>query len=205
MQHLPKMFLSRLLNVVLVAGVTNGVGLAPLLAQAQIAQAHTTSNHSTSVAIDSAAKPPSPPAWQNLTVEQRQQLVQQMRLQARDDNLKRMLGNAGFTDPKLQDALVTFIKAEEQAVQPYRDKGRKLIEALRSKTLTDAQLAMLLNDFRAAAEDEKQRRTAAQQALDKQIAYTRNPRLEAYLRLLGLVGDEASLLVGTESLGNGTG
>ena len=127
---------------------------------------------------------------QNLTPEQRQQAMEQRR----DESLHSNLTTAGFTDKTLQDAVVAYVDAYEKAKQPLRDQGAKVVAALRDKAATDAQLTTALADFRTAAATLLGQRKVAQADLDTKIGYTKTPRLEAYLTMIGVLGDEASLL-----------
>lgn len=141
----------------------------------------------------------------NFTPAQIQQMQEQMR-QRRELELRSLLTAAGFTDTTVQDAIVAYSSAKEKASQALQVKARQLNQALRGTTVTDTQLAALLNDFRAAVEEEKARRATAQQALGTQIGLNTKPRLDALLMMSGLIGDEAQHLGGGRVFGgNGFG
>lgn len=130
-----------------------------------------------------------------MTAEQRAQMEAQMQ-QMRELGVRQMLTRAGFTDVALQNAVVAYSNERDKASQSLQDKARQLNEALRGTTATDAQLATLLNDFRAAVEEEKARREVAQSALNAKIGLAAKPRLDAMLMMAGFIGDEAQYLGG---------
>ena len=140
-----------------------------------------------------------PNGGQNMTPEQRAAAQQQRR----DETLHGNLTTAGFTDKATQDAIVGYVDAYEGAKQKLRDtEEAKMVAGLRDKTTTDDQLTKLLTDFRTAAATLRDQRKAALVDLDGKIGYTKSPRLEAYLTMIGVVGDEASLL---SEIGGGRG
>ena len=136
----------------------------------------------------------------DMTPEQREQAMQQLR----DTSLRNLLTRAGFADKETQDPIITFINEQGQARQALQDKNRKVVEALRAEA-TDANISTLLSDLRQATADEKTRRDAAITALDAKINYTKKPRLEALLTVMGLVGDESALAGGIGGFGARTG
>ncbi len=137
-----------------------------------------------------------------MTAEQQAQMRAQMQ-QMRELGVRQMLTRGGFTDAALQDAVVAYSNERNKATEALQDKARQLNEALRGTTATDAQLATLLNDFRAAVEEEKARREVAQSALDAKIGLAAKPRLDALLMMAGFIGDEAQYLGGGGGRGPG--
>lgn len=127
--------------------------------------------------------------WGNMTTEQRDLMARQQR----EFGWKMTLTAAGFTDQALQNDIAAFGEAQEKGRESLRTVTRKLTDAMRNGEAKDAALGVLLNDWRAAVEDEKARRTAAEKTLDAKIGYSKKPKLEATLRLIGLIGDEAAL------------
>ncbi|MDQ3814606.1 MAG: hypothetical protein M3347_11735 [Armatimonadota bacterium] len=111
-----------------------------------------------------------------------------------ETNVRARLMAAGFTDKDTQDAVVAFVVERQKARQALREQGRKMEEALRADALTDAEMLTLLHDFRATVEEEKARHKTALAALDAKTGYSKKPRLQALLTLLGIIGDEASYL-----------
>jgi hypothetical protein len=125
----------------------------------------------------------------NMTPEQSEQATTARRKQ----NIKFRLQQVGVVDAATQNAVVEFAGIQEKARQMVRDKAQKVSEALRTQVLSDAQIAGLLADLRATAEDEKTRSSVASQALDRRISFSKRPKLDALLTLMGLVGDEVAL------------
>ncbi|HVF11233.1 MAG TPA: hypothetical protein VNA16_10540, partial [Abditibacteriaceae bacterium] len=111
----------------------------------------------------------------------------------------------------IQDAIIVHIEEEARAQRPLRQQGRKLLSALQARTadgnaVTDEQMRTLLTAFQAALEDDLDRTLAAEAALDEKIGYTRNPRLEAMLILLGLIGNGPPVMaLGIPGQPNGPG
>lgn len=126
--------------------------------------------------------------WQQATPAQRQQMI----LNFMETQLRQQMTAAGFADKALQDPIIVFWKAQETARQPLRDKTDQLMDGLRHKTATDDEVGIMMRDVRDAVSDEKTRHDAAIKDLDAQLHYTKNPRLEAMMTMMGLIGDEIS-------------
>jgi uncharacterized membrane protein YgcG len=121
-------------------------------------------------------------------------LTPQQRREMRTEQIRTMLTNAGFNDTTLQNDVVAFATEQDTARQSLQQHFRRINQALRSNAVTDAQLTTILAEFRAAAEAEKTRRASAVKALDAKIEFSKKPRLDAMLMMMGLTGDEVSLL-----------
>ena len=130
-----------------------------------------------------------------LTPEQREA----QREQQRTRYMTRQLENIGVTDKEQQTAVMDYVKVETEAGGDIQDKGRALATAMRTEAVTDQQVATLLNDYNVAIEDNRARHKAAQKKLSESVDLLKNPRLEAYLMLMGLYGD------GPAQNGNGMG
>lgn len=105
------------------------------------------------------------------------------------EGIKRSLLAANVTDQKQQDAVVSYVSDELEARQKLGESARTLATATRNDTLSDAQVAGLLNDYVAAVQDDRTRHQKAQNILKAAINVTQFPRLEASLTLLGLYND----------------
>jgi hypothetical protein len=124
----------------------------------------------------------------------------------RADMVRQQLIDGGFVDKAVQDAVVEFSNAQIKAALALREKSAKVSEALNDKATTDAQLSVLLNDLRAAQADEKDRRETEDKALDAKINFTKQPRLEALLVTMNLIGEgSGGLLGGMGNMGGGRG
>jgi hypothetical protein len=113
-----------------------------------------------------------------------------------EDNVRRMLAQAGVDDAATQTAVLDYIKTDMEARGPLREQGAKIFRALREGAVTDDQLLALVTDYRAAQQAEKARREQAEANLDAKINYSKNPRLEAMLLLSGLIGDGPMMFQG---------
>lgn len=152
-----------------------------------------------------AENPPNRPVGgnnrgQRLTPEQRAQREAQRNAQ-RAQMMRQMLVRAGLTDEAQQNFVVTFAKEQETAREALQEKWRAITQALRGQTVTETQLASLLNDFRALVDEEKTRREKAMVTLETQVELSKKPRLDALLMVMGLTGDEASFVNGGANAG----
>lgn len=122
-----------------------------------------------------------------------------------EQNLRRLMTQAGIGEGATQDAILEYVRADLQARQPLREQGGKLIQALRAGAVTDEQMAALVADYRAAQQVEKTRREQAEADLDAKINYSKNPRLEAMLLLSGVIGEGGGLMMPRGFGGGGRG
>jgi len=106
-----------------------------------------------------------------------------------------------LTDVELQDTLVNFLSEQANRRQSVRDQKNKLQTGLRNNLASDTQVLSMLNDYRANVEQAKEDYKKALAVLDTKIGYSKNPRLEATLVLLGVIGDESSFIIGPMGLG----
>lgn len=125
--------------------------------------------------------------------EEKQLKAAAQRRRRTEERLRGAMTNLGFSDPALQGAVMTYIAQEEEARRPLRDQSRKVYQALRGG-VPDAQVLILMSDWRSAVEADKARHLQAQTKLDAQIGYSKSPRLEAMLLLMGVVGDGPLLM-----------
>ncbi len=107
--------------------------------------------------------------------------------------MKSQIERAGITDETQQDVVIEYIQNEMDARQDLQESSRTLGTALRNKTLTDAQVAGLLNTYMGEVEDDKARRAAAQKKLSETVDMPKAPRLEAMLVLMGAWGDAPNM------------
>jgi hypothetical protein len=113
-----------------------------------------------------------------------------------EENMRKLLTQAGVNDDATQNAIFNYIKDDINARGPLREQGKSLYKALQAGAVTDDQLLALVTDYRAAQQAEKARREHAQADLDAKINYSKNPRLEAILLLAGLIGDGPMMFQG---------
>jgi len=141
---------------------------------------------------------------QNLTPAQTAQL-DDMEAKIADLTQREEFVRAGITDTTVQDTLIAFLKDQETRRQALRDKWQTLLQGVRGGALADTQLEAQLNDFRAAMDDEKTKRSDALVKLDAAIGYSKNPKLDAELMIAGITGDEMAIMDFTPTIGGGGG
>lgn len=118
-----------------------------------------------------------------------------------EGRLRALMGAMGFPDVALQTTIIKHIEDEEKAMTPVRGASRALMDAMRAPTTTPERLTTLLNDLHVALEADKLRRKEAQLILDNKVGFSRAPRLQAMLTLLGVLDDSpASLAVRNPTL-----
>jgi hypothetical protein len=138
-----------------------------------------------------------PNAQQTQTAQQEQKqyrsrLITSMRLSMRIHQLN---------DEELQNTLITFLIEQGVARRNLRAQGAKLREAMRNTMLSDTQVSEILRSYRAASEQTKADYNKALIELDAKIGYSKNPRLEATLVMLNIIGDEESVGYGPANFG----
>ena len=168
--------------------------LAVALAAPQIAHAQPDPNNAPKAdnPINHPFRPNNVPMEQ--TPEQREAMVKRL--------IKNQIARAGVTDDAQQDAVVEYIQGEMDARQDLQESSQALGAAMRNQTMTDAQVAGLLNTYLGAVDDDKTRRTAAQKKLKETVDIIKFPRLEAMLALMG-AWDDAPALNGATWMGRG--
>ena len=122
-------------------------------------------------------KPPTPE-------EQRQQT---------EEKLRALMINLGITAAATQDAIIVYLAEDEMGRAGLRDSEKRLLTGLR-RDVPPERMRDLLGDYRAATESAKANREGAQRKLDARIGYSLDPRLEATLCLMGVLGDGVSKL-----------
>jgi hypothetical protein len=130
------------------------------------------------------------PDFRNMTPEQRQQFFQQQQQQRREDWIRQAMAASGFTDKTVQDAVTAFMAAQDKTSGPLQEQAHELSALLIDPNATNEQLKTTLADFRQAVANDKARHATELAALDTQIKYSTQPRLETLLTLLGVVGYE---------------
>ncbi len=141
--------------------------------------------------------------WQKMTPAQRREMIRKFTEQM----LRGSMAWLGFNDPATQQAVIDCTVEQEEAVEPLRDQHRKVTRALLANALTERQAKDALARLRVAAKDAREARETAIATLEEKVAFSKNPRLEAFLSAIGLIGDESNLIGGvaggiTGALGN---
>ncbi len=131
------------------------------------------------------------PDVRTMTPEQRQQFFQDQQAARQERMIRGVMGTAGANNAAQQEAVITFSRAKDAATQSLQEMADKLVTAVSTMGVPDTEVARLLKEFQDAVAAEKERRKAARADLDKKINYSKQPRLEMMLTMLGLVGDDS--------------
>lgn len=127
-----------------------------------------------------------------MTPEQRREAVRK----GITDIVRGSMNRMGYTDAAMQDDVLAYAFEEEDALQVVRDKHREVVTAIMANPNDDETIVKLMADLRAAIEEAKEKRTATIKALDAKIDFSSKPRLEAFLSLSGITGDESLFIAG---------
>ncbi len=129
-----------------------------------------------------------------------QMTPQQMQLM-REEMMKTQMTEFGI-DAAAQTAIIAYAGARETAANPLRAQGRTLQQGLANNVSAEVAARQLVA-LRTAIAAEKARRATAEGELDKAVGFSKNPILEAYLTLGGLIGDEGTFLAPPAGGGRG--
>ena len=99
----------------------------------------------------------------------------------------------GIDDPGVQNSLLEFFKQDELGKRKVRQTANRLAYALRNNANPDL-INQMMKEYKDCLDSDKSRREQAQKSLDGQIGYSGNPRLEAILLLMGVLGDGSSFV-----------
>jgi len=131
--------------------------------------------------------------------QQRPRMTPEQRQEQSEERLRGVMKENGITEEADQNAVLAYLSDELEARKPLRQMGMKLQGALGDTATTDVQIKALVEDYQNAQAVEKQRRLKAQSDLDAKIHYTKNPRMEAFLMLMGVLGDGQPMMQGRRS------
>ena len=158
------------------------LGAALSLSLGSLARAQPDPNNAPKAENPDNRKPP--------TREERQAQREAQRQRA----ITRQLERVGLTNKARQKIVLDYIETETQAQNDLQEKSRALATAMRTEAVTDTQVAVLLNDYNVAVDDDRARHQIAQEKLKQSVELLKLPRLEAFLTLAGLYGDAPSTL-----------
>ena len=134
--------------------------------------------------------------WQKMTPEQRRAAM----LNITEQMLRGGMDMLNVQDKATQDAVVAFAIEQEKALEPVREKHRKVAQALINNAATDQEVGALMEELLKAEAKARQDRDKAVMELNKKINFSQKPRLSAFLSLTGLTGEQTGLISGV--LGN---
>jgi hypothetical protein len=127
----------------------------------------------------------------------------QNRGQMREQQLRQTLTTAGYIDKTLQDTVIAFSTTQDQAKQALRQNLSQLQQTVSAPATTDAQAATALGQFRSIVEAAKAQWSKDVQSLDALVGFSKKPKLEALLTVMGLIGDESAFIGGNGMGGPG--
>lgn len=113
--------------------------------------------------------------------------------QQTEDKLRALMKNLGIAGANTQDAILEYLTADEMARATLREAEKSLMNGLR-RDVPPERMRDLLSDYRASVETDKTNRETEQKRLDARVGYSLDPKLEATLWLMGVLGDGASKL-----------
>ncbi len=112
----------------------------------------------------------------------------QTRQLALERRMRDMMTRNGITTTTTQDAILAFMRDDEDGKRAVRDAGRRLWNGIRRDAPAE-RLRALLSDYQKALDTAHDNREHAQTALDARVGYSLDPRLESMLWLLGVLGE----------------
>jgi len=111
----------------------------------------------------------------------------QTRRAATEARMRELMTRLGISSLPTQDAVLGFMSEDEEGRKTVREAGRKLLVGIR-RDAPPERLKALLSDYQSALDAERQRREAAQTALDARVGFSLDARLESLLWLMGVLG-----------------
>ena len=126
-------------------------------------------------------------------VAQRKPLTPEERRQQTEEKLRALMRNLGVSAAPTQDAILGYLAQDEASRAAMREAEKKLLTGLR-RDVPPERLRDLLADYRAAIDADRDQRAIAQRNLDARVGYSLDPKLEAVLWLMGVLGEGASKL-----------
>ena len=115
------------------------------------------------------------------------------RRQQTEERLRALMVNLGISAAPTQDAIIDYLAQDELERANLREAEQRLLAGLR-RDVPPERMRDLLQDYRGAIETDKTNRVAAQRRLDALVGYSLDPKLEATLWLMGVLGEGASKL-----------
>jgi len=125
----------------------------------------------------------------------------EMRRALLEVRMRDLMKKLGILSLPTQDAILAFMSADEDGKRQVREAGRKLLQGVR-RDAPPERLKALLGDYQSAIQTDQARRERAQTALDAQVGWSLDARLESLLWMLGVLGQGQSAF-GSGALGAG--
>ncbi len=111
-----------------------------------------------------------------------------------EKRMRELMTRSGIAVPATQDAILTFLREDENDKKLVREAGRRLWNGVQ-RDVPAERLRSLLSDYQKAIQSARERRLRAQTALDARVGYSLDAHLESLLWLLGVLGEGQNILV----------
>ena len=132
----------------------------------------------------------------------------------REAQMRAMMSASGLTDKAVQDPIVAFVFTRDRARRPLLAMARDVAASLRTPVpattpvgdngaatpASDEAIAQKLVAYQEALDKDKVLAADELVALDKQVSYSTNPRLKAFMSLVGLLNPDSLALGGAASI-----
>ena len=166
----------------------------PVPEQPETANATTANAAVANAAVANAAVATANAATANVaTASVRRVLTADERRQQTENRLRALMANLGIAGAPTQDAIIDYLAQDEMARATLREAEKRLLAGLR-RDVPPERMRDLLSDYRSAIGTDQISREVAQRRLDARVGYSLDPKLEATLWLLGVLGAGASKL-----------
>jgi len=109
----------------------------------------------------------------------------------REHGLRLLLAEYGVTEKATQDVIAAYVNELDTNREPLRVLSANLLDTVTGSSTGDVLVPGLLTELKARVAEEKLRADKALAAFDASLGYSKQPRLEATLIVLGILGDEA--------------
>ena len=112
---------------------------------------------------------------------------------ATEDKLRALMVNLGVTAAATQDAIIAYLAEDEMGRSGVREAEKRMLAGVR-RDVPPERMRDLIGDYKTALDSDKTRRALAQNKLDARVGYSLDPKLEATLWLMGVLGEGGSKL-----------
>ncbi len=111
-----------------------------------------------------------------------------------EKRMRDMMARSGISAAATQDAILAFLRADEDEKRSVREASRRLWNGMQRDAPAE-RLRALLSDYQKALQNARDNRARAQTALDARVGYSLDARLESLLWLLGVLGEGQNTFV----------
>ncbi len=135
---------------------------------------------------------------QRTRMDQQRQMMQQQQRQMQlaqvsgEDRQRYLMKSAGIEDAETQDLIFAFVKSQSEHRLTVTEEGRKLSLMLADAATTPEAFTEQHEKLKTAAKEFRVWKEGALKELDSKIHFSTNPRLNALLALVSIIGDEGT-------------